>query len=50
MAVERACCSHCQSVEAMKYGTTATGKERFRCQTAAGCGRTFLREYVYRGR
>jgi transposase-like protein len=50
MAVEWVRCPHCQSGEVVKYGTTATGKERFRCQTAAGCGRTFLREYAYRGR
>jgi transposase-like protein len=50
MAVERVRCPHCESVEVVKYGTTANGKERFHCQHADKCGRTFIREYAYQGR
>jgi transposase-like protein len=50
MAVERVRCPHCQSEEVVKYGTTENGKERFRCQPPTGCGRTFIRAYVYQGR
>ena len=50
MAVERVRCPHCESAEVVKYGTTANGKERFRCQNATSCGRTFIREYAYPGR
>lgn len=50
MAVERVRCLHCASGEVVKYGTTTNGKERFRCQNATGCGRTFIREYAYQGR
>ena len=41
---------HCQRGEVVKYGTTANGKERFRCQNADKGGRTFSREYAYPGR
>jgi insertion element IS1 protein InsB len=50
MAVERVRCPHCGSGEVVKYGATANGKERVRCQTAAGCGRTFIRQYASQGR
>jgi transposase-like protein len=42
-------CPHCQSEAVVKYGKTSTGKERFRCQQSADCGRTFLRSYAYPG-
>jgi transposase-like protein len=50
MAVERVRCPHCESGEIVKYGATTNGKERFRCQNAAGCGRTFIHQYAYQGR
>ncbi len=50
MAVERVCCPHCGSKEVVKFGTTANGKARFRCQTGPGCGRTFIGTYAYQGR
>jgi len=50
MAAELVRCSHCQGVKVMKYGTMANGKERFRYQKADNCGRTYIREYAYRGR
>jgi transposase-like protein len=42
-------CPHCQSEAVVKYGKTSNGKERFRCQQTAQCGRTFLRSYTYAG-
>jgi transposase-like protein len=42
-------CPHCQSEAVVKYGKTSNGKERFRCQQGAECGRTFLRSYAYPG-
>jgi transposase-like protein len=42
-------CPHCQSEAVVRYGKTSTGKERFRCQQTAQCGRTFLRSYAYPG-
>lgn len=50
MVVKPVRCPHCQSEKVVKYGTTANGKERFRCQQADSCGRTFIREYAYQGR
>ena len=49
MAVERVRCPHCESGEVVKYGTTTNSKERFHCKNAAGCGRTFIRQYAYQG-
>jgi transposase-like protein len=48
--VEAVRCPHCQSEEVVKYGWASNGKERFRCQQRARCGRTFLRPYAYPGR
>jgi transposase-like protein len=42
-------CPHCQSEAVVKYGKTSNGKERFRCQQRAKCGRTFVRSYTYPG-
>jgi transposase-like protein len=42
-------CPHCQSEDVVKYGKTSNGKERFRCQQRAECGRTFVRSYAYPG-
>jgi transposase-like protein len=42
-------CPHCQSEAVVKYGKTSNGKERFRCQQRAACGRTFVRSYAYLG-
>jgi transposase-like protein len=50
MAMEAVRCPHCQSEEVVKYGTASNGKERFRCQQAGTCGRTFIRAYAYPGR
>jgi transposase-like protein len=42
-------CPHCQSKAVVKDGKASNGKERFRCQQSAQCGRTFLRNYAYPG-
>jgi transposase-like protein len=42
-------CPHCQSEAVVRYGKTSNGKERFRCQQRAECGRTFVRSYAYPG-
>ena len=42
-------CLHCQSEAVVKYGKPSNGKERFRCQQRAHCGRTFLQTYAYSG-
>ena len=47
--VEVVRCPHCQGSEVVKYGTASNGKERYRCQQDATCGRTFIRTYAYPG-
>ena len=42
-------CPHCHSKAVVKYGKSSNGKERFRGQQSAQCGRTFLRSYAYSG-
>ena len=42
-------CPHCQSETVVKYGKTSNGKERFRYQQSAECGRTFVRSSAYPG-
>jgi transposase-like protein len=49
MAMEVVQCPHCQGSEVVKYGTASNGKARYRCQSTATCGRTFLRTYAYPG-
>ena len=50
MAVEAIRCPHCASEAVVKYGRASKGKERFRCQQAEPCGRTFIRADAYPGR
>jgi transposase-like protein len=47
--VEVVQCPHCQGSAVVKYGTASNGKERYRCQQDATCGRTFIRTYAYPG-
>jgi transposase-like protein len=49
IAIEVVQCPHCQGSTVVKYGTASNGKARYRCQTTATCGRTFLRTYAYPG-
>jgi transposase-like protein len=50
MAEEAIRCPHCRSEAVVKYGRASNGKERYRCQQLAQCGRTFIRAYAYPGR
>jgi transposase-like protein len=49
MVVEPVRCPHCEGVEVVAYGKTATGKQRFRCQDEQCERRTFLQAYSYQG-
>jgi transposase-like protein len=49
MVVEPVRCPHCEGVEVVAYGKTATGKQRFRCQNQQCERPTFLRAYSYQG-
>ncbi len=47
--VEPVRCPHCEGVEVVAYGKTATGKHRFRCQNEQCERPTFLRAYSSQG-
>jgi transposase-like protein len=49
MACEPIHCPTCQGVAVVKYGRTADGKQRFRCQNPACKGGTFIHHYTYQG-
>jgi transposase-like protein len=43
-------CPYCQGTDIVRHGTTAEGKQRYRCRACLlGRGRTFLLEYTYAG-
>jgi transposase-like protein len=42
-------CPYCQDTDIVRHGTTAEGKQRYRCRVCPGHGRTFLLEYTYAG-
>lgn len=42
------CCPHCDRDQVVKCGTTAAGKQRYRCQNEVCPHRTFIRDYSYR--
>ena len=43
-------CPYCQGTDIVRHGTTAEGKQRYRCRTCRlGRGRTFLSAYAYPG-
>jgi transposase-like protein len=47
MVLEPVHCPNCDGIEVIKHGTTAEGKQRYRCQSS-DCERgTFIREYSY---
>ena len=50
MAFEPVHCPTCHGVHVVKYGTTADGKQRFRCQNVPRQCTTFLRAYSYQRR
>jgi transposase-like protein len=43
-------CPYCHGTDIVRHGTTAEGKQRYRCRECLlGRGRTFLLEYTYAG-
>ena len=43
-------CPYCHGTDIVRHGTTAEGKQRYRCRECLlGRGRTFLLEYSYAG-
>ncbi|MDX2099253.1 MAG: IS1-like element transposase [Leptolyngbyaceae cyanobacterium bins.59] len=49
MVLEAIHCPDCDGVEVIKHGTTAAGKQRYRCQNQACSRSSFIREYSYQG-
>jgi transposase-like protein len=43
-------CPYCHTSDVIKHGTTAQGKQRYRCQNANGPRHTFILDYRYHGR
>jgi insertion element IS1 protein InsB len=49
MVLEPIHCPSCDGIDVIKHGTTAAGKQRYRCRNP-GCSRSsFIREYSYQG-
>jgi transposase-like protein len=43
-------CPYCQGTDIVRHGTSAEGKQRYRCRECRlGRGRTFLLDYTYIG-
>jgi insertion element IS1 protein InsB len=49
MVLEPVHCPNCNGNSVIKHGTTAAGKQRYRCQNVACDGGTFIRDYCYAG-
>jgi transposase-like protein len=47
MVLEPVHCPNCDGIDVIKHGTTAVGKQRYRCQNPACERGTFIREYSY---
>ena len=43
-------CPVCQSTDVIKHGSTAQGKQRYRCKDLSCSAQTFLVEYSHQGR
>ena len=43
-------CPYCHSAQVIKGGTTATGKQRYRCQQTDCSHRSFVLDPAYKGR
>ena len=50
MAFRQICCPCCQTIEVIKHGMTAQGKQRYRCKNPSCACQTFLLEYSHHGR
>lgn len=42
-------CPACDGIDVIKHGTTAAGKQRYRCQDLECRRSSFIREYSYQG-
>ncbi|XHX77628.1 MAG: IS1-like element transposase [Stenomitos frigidus ULC029] len=42
-------CPACDGIDVIKHGTTAAGKQRYRCQNPECSRSRFIREYSYQG-
>jgi transposase-like protein len=43
-------CPYCQGTDIVRHGTSAEGKQRYRCRACrCGRGRSFLLDYTYVG-
>jgi transposase-like protein len=49
MVLEPIHCPECNGNEVIKHGTTAVGKQRYRCQNQVCRRSSFIREYSYQG-
>ena len=49
MVLEPVHCPNCDSVDVVRHGKTAEGKQRYLCRHQECCCRTFIRQYTYRG-
>lgn len=49
MVLEPIHCPDWDGIEVIKHGTTAVGKQRYRCQNQACSRSSFIREYSYQG-
>jgi len=47
MVLEPIHCPDCDGTEVIKHGTTAVGKQRYRCQNSECERSTFIQEYSY---
>lgn len=49
MVLEPIHCPDCDGIDVIKHGTTAAGKQRYRCRNQACNRSSFIREYSYQG-
>jgi transposase-like protein len=50
MVLEPIHCPDCQSIDVVKHGRTAAGKQRYCCRNSACARRSFILQFSYRGR
>jgi transposase-like protein len=49
MVLEPVHCPNCDSIDVVRHGKTAAGKQRYLCRNPECGRRTFVRHYTYRG-
>lgn len=50
MVLEPICCPDCYSIDVVKHGRSAAGKQRYCCRNSACSRRSFIINFSYRGR